>query len=131
MEGLSFVVCAMLIAFCVVFVSCGKEKDAPTIKFTYNGVVIDNGAEVEAKVGEKIPITVEYNVPGRLDHLFLWTDSIGYNEAHASGFDTKTTHKITTTIEYQRAVNTQIRTYVEDKQKNPLSANFELKIKVK
>jgi ABC-type uncharacterized transport system auxiliary subunit len=121
---------AMLIAFCTVFVSCKEKKDAPTIKFTYNGVVQNNGAEVNAKIGEEIPIIVEYEALGRIDHIFLRVDSTAHNEARAS-FKKETTYKITKTIKFDYSMDTQIRVFVQDKQKDPLSANFELKVKVR
>jgi hypothetical protein len=130
MKKSSFVMCAMLVALCTVFVSCEeKKKDAPTIKFTYNGVVKNNGEEVEAKVGEEIPIIVEYEAPGKLHAIFFRL--IGYNEAHASSFDTKTTYKIAKAIKFSEIGEFQISTSVEDKQKESLMTNFELKVNVK
>jgi hypothetical protein len=132
MKKSSFVMCAMLVALCTVFVSCEKKKkDAPTIKFTYNGVVKNNGEEVDAKVGEEIPIIVEYEAQGKLHQIFLRVIGTAHNEAHSYNFDTKTTHKITKTIDFTEAGETQIKASVEDKQKESLKTNFELKINVK
>jgi hypothetical protein len=122
--------CATLIALCAVFVSCGKKKDAPTIKFTYEGVVKSNGSEVDAKVGDEVTIIAEYEAPGAIKQIDLriGTDP---NEAITSGFDKKTTHKITRTIKFEGSGNTQIKTSIVDTQKDALTADFELKVKVR
>jgi hypothetical protein len=135
MKKSSFVMCAMLIAFCMVFVSCKEEKkEAPTIKFTYDGVVKNNGEEVEAKVGKEITIIVEYDAPGKINQIFLRVDGLNnviIGEARASGFDKKTAHKIIRTLKLEEVGDVQITTSVEDKQKETLMADFELKVKVK
>jgi hypothetical protein len=130
MKKLSFIMCAVLIALCAIFVGCKNEKDAPTIKFTYAGEVKNNGDEVEAKVGDEVDIIVEYNASGTIKQIDL---RIGTepNEVITSGFDKKTTHKITRTIKFEDSGNTQIKTSIADKQKDALVANFELKVKVR
>jgi ABC-type glycerol-3-phosphate transport system substrate-binding protein len=128
MKKLSFVMCAMLIALCTVFVGC--KKDAPSIKFTYDGVEKSSGTEVDAKVGDEVTIIVEYDAPGAIKQIDLriGTDP---NEVFTSGFEKKTTHKITRTIIFEDSGNTQIKTSVMDKQKDANPANFELKVKVR
>jgi hypothetical protein len=130
MKKLSFVMCAMLIALCTVFVSC--KKDAPSIKFTYNGVEKKGGTEVDAKVGEEITITVEYDAPGDINQILL--NVIGtyyYKNITYTSFSEETTHKITETIKFEEAGDAQIKTFVKDKQEDALTTNFELKVRVK
>jgi len=129
MKRLSFVMCAMIIAMCAAFVSC-KKNDAPTIKFTYNDVVKSSGTEVDAKVGEEVTIIIEYDAPGAIKQIDLriGTDP---NETITSGFDKKTTHKITRTVKFNDSGNTQIKTSIVDKQKDAHTADFELKVKVR
>jgi hypothetical protein len=128
MKKFSFVMCAMLIALCLVFVSC--NKDAPSIKLTYNGVEKNSGTEVSAKVGEEVIIIVEYNAPYAIKQIEL---RIGTDpkEVFTSGFDKKTTHKIIRKIKFDDSGNTQIKTSVVDKQKDAHTANYELKVKVR
>jgi hypothetical protein len=138
MKKSSFVMCTILVALCTVFASCdGKKKDAPTIKLTYDGVVKNNGEEVEAKVGEEVTVTAEYNAPGKINAIFLHIGtnpivSIPDNTAFAQGSDKKnTTREITRTVKFEGVGETLIKTSIEDKQKDALTTNFEMKVIVK
>lgn len=135
MKKLSLIMYVILIVICTIFASCKEEKkDAPTIKFTYDGVIKNNGAEVDAKVGEEVTIIVEYNAPGSINQIFLRAENnhkVIIGEARASGFDKKTTHKISKTIKFEDSEDVHIKTSVEDKQKNALTTDFEMKVNVK
>ena len=135
MKKSSYVMCAMLIAFCTVFVSCEQEvKDAPTIKFTYNGEVKNNEAEVDAKVGDEITIIAEYEALGKISQIFLRAETeyrVYVGTAQAYDFDKKTNHKITETIKFEDAGDVRITTSISDQQKDALKANFEMKVKVR
>jgi len=148
----------MLIAFCTIFVSCDKKvKDAPSIKLTYNGVVKNNGDAVDVKVGEEVTINVEYDAPGLFNAIFFRI-FYNHNESFASGFDKrksqenyptiflktnynhseavpfdkKTTHKvITRTIKFEDSGDVLIKASVEDRQKDALTADFEMKVSVR
>ena len=135
MKKSSFVICTMVIAFCTVFVSCKKiGKESPYIFFNYGGVVKNNGDEIDAKVGDEVTIIVEYCAQGSLNWITLSIESDNriYEDIFLGCvFITNTHHKIRRTIKFENAEDVIIKTSVADKQKEPHTTNFEMKVKVK
>ena len=135
MKKLSFVMCAIVIALCTVFVSC-KEKvaEAPSIFFQYGGVLKNNGDEIDAKVGDEVTIIADYYAQGHLNLISLNVESNHrvYEDLFYGGvFTTNTNHKIKRTIKFEDVEDVQIKAFVVDKQKDPIRSDFEIKVKVR
>ena len=126
MKSVSIVMSAILIAVCAIFVGCSKDNE-PSIKFTYKGEVKKSGLTVDAKEGDQVTITVQYNAPNNIKEIRF---RIGNDEEEviSSGFNKKTLHSITRTITFEKSGNTQIKTSILDDNKE--KADFELKVNV-
>ena len=122
----NLVICTFLIAVSTVFFGCNKNKE-PSIKFTYKGEVKKSGLTVDAKEGDEVKISVEYDAPNHLKEIRF---RIGNDdeEVITSNFNKKTSHSITRTITFEKSGNTQIKTSILDDKKE--KADFELKVNI-
>ena len=126
MKRANLVMCVMLIAVSTVFVSCKKDND-PAIKFTYKGEVKKSGLTIDAKEGDEVSISVEYDAPNNIKEIRFRVGNDD-EEIITSGFNKKRSHKIAKTITFEKSGNTQIKTSILDEKKEKVE--FELKVSV-
>ena len=126
--------CAILIAFCAVFVSCKKEVvEPPYIFFTYDNVIKNSGDEVYAKVGDEVTINIQYAAPpANLKQIFLKVESEDKRYSHSiteSRDFSSSHHRITETIKFEDVGIIQITASVVDKQDR--TDTFEMTVRVR
>ena len=135
MKKSSFLTCAILIAFCTVFVNCKKEvAEPPSILFYYGNVIKDSGDEVYARVGDEVKIIAEYAAPlVNLKQIFLRVESedkryyLSITESHDNFYSSH--HRITETIKFEDVGIIQITASVVDKQDR--TDTFEMTVRVR
>ena len=134
MKKSNFAMCAVLIAFCVVFVSCKEDVVMPPqIYFYYDNVIKDNGDEVYARVGDEVTIEVQYAAPPvNLKQIFLRVESEDkrYSLSITESRDFSSSHhRITETFKFEDVGDVQITASVMDKQDR--TDTFEMKVRVR
>ena len=133
MKKLSFAICVILIAFCIVFVSC--KNDDPVIKFTYNemtfgangGGLGTNGGGFDVKEGDEAKIVIEYNASNKIKQIDYKFDE-GEVEI-VTKFDKSKSHKIEKTVKFEKIGTVCINTSIMDEKDG--ICDFILQVKVK